>query len=100
MYVVCVTVNVVPGREEEFVAATRKNADGARAEPGCRRFDLLSAIDAEARFFLYEVYEDEAAFVAHQQTAHYLEWKEAVAPMMASPRAAVKHVSLSPEPWK
>jgi quinol monooxygenase YgiN len=99
MYVVCVTVQVVPESVEEFVQATLANAAATRAEPGCARFDVLRAIGEESRFFLYEVYRDAKDFAAHQQTAHYLAWKEKVAPMMAAPRVGVKHVSVSPEPW-
>ena len=42
---------------------------------------------------------DEAAFRAHQQTAHYLAWKEAVAPLMAEPRQAERMHGVLPEPW-
>ena len=33
---------------------------------------------------------------AHKQTAHYLRWRDAVADMMASPRAAVRLGNLFP----
>jgi quinol monooxygenase YgiN len=99
MYVVCVTIQVVPESVEQFVRATLENATATRGEPGCARFDVLRATGDASRFFLYEVYREEKDFAAHQQTAHYLAWKEKVAPMMASPRTGVKHVSVSPEPW-
>jgi len=99
MYVVCVNVHVVNERVDEFIEATLENARGARSEPGNLRFDLLRSNDDPARFFLYEVYHDEAAFKAHQQTPHYLRWKETVAPMMASPRVGQKYTNLFPEPW-
>jgi autoinducer 2-degrading protein len=99
MYVVCVTVQVVPEHVDQFVRATLENAQATRSEPGCARFDVLRAVGEPSRFFLYEVYREEKDFAAHQQTAHYLAWKERVAPMMASPRVGVKHFSVSPEPW-
>ena len=99
MYVVCVTVQVLDDQVEPFVSATIENAAGTRAEPGCVRFDVLRAIEEPCRFFLYEVYQSEQDFLSHQRTEHYLKWKQAVAPMMASPRAGVKHVSVSPQPW-
>ncbi len=99
MYVVCVTIHVVPGSVEPFVQATLENADATRQEPGCVRFDVLRATQDAAQFLLYEVYRGEADFAAHQTTAHYVAWKETVAPMMASPRVGVRHVSISPEPW-
>lgn len=99
MYVVCVRVQVLPEHVDGFVAATLANARGTRAEPANLRFDVLRGNDDGTRFFLYEVYVDEAGFRAHQQTAHYLAWKETVAPMMAVPRVGEKYTSLAPEPW-
>lgn len=99
MYVVCVRVQVVQGREEEFVEATRENARRTRQEPGNVRFDVLRANDDPSRFFLYEVYRDESCFQAHQKTEHYLAWKERVAPMMAVPRVGERYTSIEPEPW-
>jgi autoinducer 2-degrading protein len=99
MFVVCVRVEVLPGHEEEFVRATAMNHAGTRHEPGNERFDVLRHLAEPRRFFLYEVYRDETAFAAHQQTPHYLAWKQTVAPWMASPRVGDKHQSLFPEPW-
>ncbi|MGA7120060.1 MAG: antibiotic biosynthesis monooxygenase [Polyangiaceae bacterium] len=99
MFVVCVTVHVVPDQADAFVSATRTNAEATRREPKNVRFDVLRAMDDPARFFLYEVYRDEEGFRDHQQTAHYLAWKATVAAFMAEPRVGLKHVSLFPEPW-
>jgi autoinducer 2-degrading protein len=96
MYVVCVTVRVQPGFEERFIAATRQNHLGTRTEPGNVRFDVLQSVDDPTRFFLYEVYRTQDDFTRHQQTPHYLAWKEAVAPWMAEPRQGVRHQSLFP----
>jgi autoinducer 2-degrading protein len=99
MYVVCVRIEVKPGHEEDFIRATAANHQGTRQEPGNVRFDVLRQIAEPHRFTLYEVYRDEAGFAAHQQTPHYLRWKETVAPWMAVPRSGEKHRSLYPEPW-
>jgi len=99
MYVVCVTVQVVEGKQEDFIAATLENAAATRTEPGCARFDVLRAVEGGGRFFLYEVYRGAEDFLTHQKTAHFLRWKATVAPIMASPRLGVKHLSVSPDPW-
>lgn len=99
MYVVCVKIQVVPEHAEAFLAATLDNAKGTREEPGNVRFDVLRMPSDPSRFFLYEVYPDEAAFKAHQQTPHYLRWKETVAPMMAVPRVGEKYESVFPDPF-
>ncbi|MDP9002331.1 MAG: antibiotic biosynthesis monooxygenase [Myxococcota bacterium] len=99
MFVVCVTVSIVPGQADAFIAATVANAAATRLEAGNLRFDVLRAADDPNRFFLYEVYRDEEAFREHQRTAHYTSWKGQVAPWMAEPRVGVKHISVFPEPW-
>jgi autoinducer 2-degrading protein len=99
MFVVCVTVRVVPGHADAFVAATRVNAAATRREPKNVRFDVSRALDDPSRFFLYEVYRDEEGFREHQQTPHYLAWRGIVAPLMAEPRVGVKHLAVFPEPW-
>ncbi len=100
MFVVCVTVQVVPELVGAFLEASLANAHASRGEPGNARFDVLRGTDDPARYFLYEVYVDEQAFRAHQQTPHYLAWKARVAPMMAVPRVGVKYSAVFPEPWQ
>ena len=96
MYVVCVTVTVKPGHEEDFATATEKNHHGSISEARCVRFDVLRAEDNPHRFFLYEVYRDKDAFVAHQKTEHYFTWRAAVADWMAERRVGTRHLSLFP----
>ena len=61
------------------------------------RFDVLQAEEDIARFLLYEAYKSKADFISHQQTPHYLRWKDKVGEWMAQPRSGVKHYSLFPE---
>lgn len=97
MYVVSVTIFVKGEHTAEFIAATLDNARGTRKEPGNLRFDVSQAEDESNRFLLYEVYQTRDDFAKHQQTAHYLRWKETVAAWMAQPRQGVKHNSLFPD---
>src|SRR4051794_15861244 len=99
MYVVVVNVHVKPEDVSAFISATGENARETRTEPGNARFDVLRRKDDPNRFVFYEAYYDESGFTAHQQTTHYLTWKEAVAPMMAEPRSPQKYTSVFPEPW-
>jgi (4S)-4-hydroxy-5-phosphonooxypentane-2,3-dione isomerase len=96
MYVVCVTVHVTPGQADGFLQATLDNARQSRHELGNVRFDVLQAEAAPNQFFLYEVYHAKEDFTRHQQTAHYLKWKETVAPWMAVSRQGVRHLSVFP----
>lgn len=81
-----VHVHVKPESRAAFIAASVKNCAASVQEPGNLRFDLLESAEDPNYFILYEAYEDSAAAAAHKETAHYLEWREAVAPMMAEPR--------------
>lgn len=94
MYVVCVTIYVNPEHVDAFIDATLANARGTRNEPGNVRFDVLRAEDDPQRFFLYEAYHTRDDFTAHQQTEHYLTWRETVKDWMAQPRQGVRHTAI------
>ena len=94
MYVVSVTVYVKPDEVDSFIDATLENARNSRKEPGNIRFDVLQAEDESSRFLLYKVYQTKDDFAKHQQTEHYLRWKQTVAEAMAQPRQGVKHNSI------
>jgi (4S)-4-hydroxy-5-phosphonooxypentane-2,3-dione isomerase len=94
MYVVSVTIFVKPDCVPRFIEATLDNAHNTRLEPGNNRFDVLQSEQDPARFLLYEAYKTADDFVRHQQTPHYLRWKESVSDYMAQPRQGVKHKSL------
>jgi (4S)-4-hydroxy-5-phosphonooxypentane-2,3-dione isomerase len=66
MLVVHVHVRVRPGQVEEFLAATLTNA------------------------------RDGDAAAAHKLTAHYATWRDAVAEMMAEPRASTRFSAVFP----
>ncbi|WIM14229.1 antibiotic biosynthesis monooxygenase family protein [Enhydrobacter sp.] len=43
----------------------------AQREPGVEAFQIHQSLTEPAKFFFYEVFRDEAAFGAHQQTEHF-----------------------------
>ncbi len=63
-------------RPADVAAFERAIIDNARAsrdtEPGCRQFDVCRDPADPALFFLYELYDDEAAIRAHLQSPHFL----------------------------
>ena len=91
-----VHVHVKPESVDAFKTATLANAQASRREPGIARFDLVQQADDPTRFVLVEVYRTAAAPAAHKETAHYAAWRDAVAPMMASPRTSVKFANVFP----
>ena len=77
-YVITVTFNLKPGMRDRFLQFVRDNAaKSLRNEVGCRRFDVCVPRDGAMRVFLYEIYDDEAAFNAHLATSHFQAFAEA-----------------------
>ena len=97
MLVVHVHVHVKAESVEAFKAASLENARLSVREPGIARFDVLQQQDDATRFVLIEAYRNLQAPAAHKETKHYQTWRDAVAPMMAEPRASVKFGNLFPE---
>lgn len=46
-------------------------APQARQEPGTQLFEVHRSLENAAHFLFYEVFDDAAAYEAHQQTAHF-----------------------------
>ena len=63
------------------------------------RFDVLRSVEEPTKFALYEVYRDDAAFKAHQETPHYARWRWEINGLLAQPRTSEKYVNLVPDPW-
>ena len=79
MFSIFVTLNIKSGFSQLFIEASHGDATGSvRDEQGCFRFDIHQNNSTPNTFHLYEVYSDEAAFKAHTETPHYLEWHSTV----------------------
>jgi (4S)-4-hydroxy-5-phosphonooxypentane-2,3-dione isomerase len=67
-----VELDVKPLMLEAFLAVARGDARGSvTTEPGCRRFDILRDAERPSHVCFYEVYDDEAALLAHRDTPHF-----------------------------
>jgi quinol monooxygenase YgiN len=89
MFVVTAKFTLKEGKMDSFMPLIRTNAAASLAdEPGCSRFDVCTAPD-RSEVFLYELYDDAAAFEAHKQTGHFAVFNRETAPMIAD-----KHVAL------
>ena len=70
-FVVTVVFVARPEHRDAFRKAMLENAHASRTrEPGCRQFDVCEKPDG-SEIFLYEIYDDEAAFQAHLATDHF-----------------------------
>jgi quinol monooxygenase YgiN len=85
MFAVCVLFAVKRGSMAQFMPLMREQArKSLELEPACRRFDICSGgKDADA-VFLYELYDDAAAFDVHLASEHFRTFDAAAAPLVAS----------------
>jgi autoinducer 2-degrading protein len=84
MVVLQVDIRIKPENVDRWMKMALENAREARKEPGCRHFDVLVDPDDRTRVMLYEIYDDESAFEAHQQTPHFKKYLAEAVPLLAS----------------
>ena len=84
MYAVCVTFELKPGSAAAFMPLMLANAQSSLAvEEGCRQFDVATDPTRPDQVFLYEIYEDRAAFDAHLASDHFKEFDAAISDLIA-----------------
>jgi quinol monooxygenase YgiN len=84
MFVLLVNIRIKPEHVERWMPLALENAREARKEPGCRHFDVLVDPADRSKVLLYEIYDDEKAFEAHQQTPHFKKYLTEAVPLLAS----------------
>jgi autoinducer 2-degrading protein len=98
-YVNAVDLDIVPAAIEHYLAAIKENGAATVKEPGCREFDILVLASNPNHIFLYEVYENEAAYQAHRASDHFKKYaattKDMVAQRDARPMTAIAFNSKS-----
>ncbi len=83
MYVVTVEFEIDPARFDEFLPLMKENALRSRVdEPGCRQFDVCVDDTRRGIVYLYELYDDRAAFDAHLASPHFIAFAAAAQPMI------------------
>jgi autoinducer 2-degrading protein len=79
-----VSIRIKPENIETVMSMIKDNARAARAEPGCRQFEVLVDPDDRTKLMLFEVYNDEKAFELHQQSAVFKKYMAEAVPLLAS----------------
>ena len=83
-FVLSVTLRIKPENVESFMAKALVNGREARKEPGCRQFEVLVDPADRTKVMLFEIYDDEKAFEAHQQTPHFKKYLAEAVPLLES----------------
>jgi len=79
-----------PGMEAEFQKQMTAQAQRCLAnEPGCLQFDVVQDPKNPTRFVMLEVYKDDAAFKAHQDSQHYKDFRPVVSGLLADRKVEV-----------
>lgn len=82
--VLVVNIRIKPENADRWMKMAMENAVAARKEPGCRQFDVLVDPQDKAKVLLFEIYDDEKAFEAHQATPHFKKYLAEAVPLLAS----------------
>jgi quinol monooxygenase YgiN len=70
-FTLAVTWEAKPGEADAVAGILSRMAEAVKSEPGTLLFWPHRSATNDHLFFLYELYTDETAFVAHQQTEHF-----------------------------
>ena len=62
---------VVPAQIANYLAALKENGAASVHEPGCRAFNIAVSQKDASHVFVFEVYDNAAAYDAHLQTDHF-----------------------------
>jgi len=83
MFAVTVVLKIREESMDAFLPLMIENAKSSlKTEPGCRQFDVCSDPARPSEIFLYEIYDDAAAFQAHLETPHFKKFDAGVAEMI------------------
>jgi quinol monooxygenase YgiN len=82
-FILAVDLRIKPENVDKFMAGLLANAREARKEPGCRQFEALVDTSDPTKVMLFEVYDDDKAFEAHQQTPHFKKYLAESVPLLA-----------------
>jgi quinol monooxygenase YgiN len=83
-FVLVVNIRIKPENVDRWMKMAMENAREARKEPGCRQFEVLVDPKDKAKVLLFEIYNDEKAFEAHQATPHFKKYLAEAVPLLAS----------------
>jgi quinol monooxygenase YgiN len=83
MFAVTVVFRIREESIDAFLPLMIENAKASlKLEPGCRQFDVCSDPARPLEIFLYEIYDNAAAFQVHLDTPHFKRFDAAVAEMI------------------
>jgi autoinducer 2-degrading protein len=82
-YINSVDIDVASSQIDNYLAALKENGAASVHEPGCRTFNIAVSQKDPNHVFVFEVYDNAAAFDAHLQTDHFKKYGATTKDMVA-----------------
>ncbi len=79
-----VNIKIKPENVDSFMQQVMENARAARSERGCTQFEVFVDPEDKTSIMLFEVYDDQQAFEAHQAGAAFKKYLANAVPLLAS----------------
>ena len=86
-WALCAEFTAIPGAEQQVADLVRDFTERVRAEPGNLAFNPHTLVDEPRRWFVYEMYRDEAAFREHLAAEHGAVFNAALEPLVEGGRS-------------
>jgi quinol monooxygenase YgiN len=72
------------GKEDQLRAVLQGMLAPTRAESGCKLYELYES-DSKGRFYIYEIYESQAALDQHAASPHFKHLQQTVGELLEEP---------------
>ena len=95
-WALCAEFTAIPGAERQVAELVRDFTERVRAEPGNLAFNPHTLVDEPCRWFVYEVYRDEAAFRDHLAADYGAEFNAALEPLVEGGRSRLTMLAGDP----
>lgn len=82
-FVVAIQIDAKPGEEDRLANSLKALVEPTMAEPGVRLFLPYRSPSDPKSFFIFELYENEAGWAAHQEMTHFKTFVEEMLPHIA-----------------
>jgi quinol monooxygenase YgiN len=99
MYTVIGFTKVLPQHVDDYIANMRMCAEATNREAGCIRYEVMQDTEDPTLMCLFQVFDDEAAYQAHQEAEHHRVWIEVSGPWREGPmreRHEMRYITPAP----
>lgn len=81
--IIVAQLSILDDKIEEFLSLAETMAENSSNEEGCISYKLLDAVATKGEYFFHEVYQDDAAVEAHNNSDHFINFIAAITPLLS-----------------